>query len=137
MTITPSPSSVPQTPTLSIPTPSTLDPESAATLQGFPSDIEECEHPCWNGLTPGSSGGLLVPAFFASLGIDFTTLPNIEVNSTEGLLGTYSFFRRNELDTALEMIEVTWSDKVELIQLWYTRSPNLLGEDAFLHPELR
>jgi len=114
--------------------PATVDIGSAKSLERFPSMAEACSPPCWNGLVPGTSLVDQVPILYATLGIDPSGLPLVELDSEHGLMGTYGFFAQGLDGVSLELVEVSWIDSVESIQLWYTRNPNMSLEEGFLHP---
>jgi hypothetical protein len=115
-------------------TPATVDIVSAKSLERFPSVGEACRPPCWTGLVPGISLVDEVPVFYATLGIDPSELPLVELDSEKGLVGTYGFFAQGLDDVSLELVEASWINSVESIQLWYTRNPNMSLEEGFLHP---
>lgn len=116
------------------PTQRSLEIDEAELIAQVPSVIDGCLLPCWNNLEPGRSSLTQIDAFFSSLGIDPSGLPLIELDSGAGLSGTYGFFMPGENELSLEVVEVSWSDEVETIQLWYTRNTDLYSNDSYLHP---
>jgi hypothetical protein len=110
-----------------------VDIQTLNKVVAIPSGPEGCLPPCWNGLTPGESSPFKMPLFFARFGRAFNDAMPSKARGDNNLLEVDFGFTTTK--HKLYSIRIFWEDRIEAIDLYYTKWLDLYGETSFLHPK--